>query len=1055
VTVFPPGLMLVLPSALAAAQERGRLMDRTPDGVLLDPRIYTFGRLEAEMSPWFISDRKPIPPLGREMLLGRIIDEEADDSSPSGRTMGPGLRRRLLDLLDQLKLGGVSPETFDRLLLESGRDAARHLARIHARYEARLLDQGLIDHSGIRRAILEGLRSGRVPPCLERIREVNLVGFSRLTPFQTELIGAVSQAVDRVRLEFSGPEWLFELNLEQHPDWPDNPFQESLAALRHLEGLNPAGGGALEIVLRPPRDPSSPAGRWMAAGLFRPWPPEGRAPQAEPGLAVFAAPGRYAEIETIGRRIWDLLDRGVRPESVALALPDLGRTGPMVEDVFRRFRLPLFFRRGEPLAVQAPVRTLLALVRLARSDWERERVLDLLASPFLNLNFDWTRAAGLCARAGVTDERAGGGWEFNLRRLAGNSRKDRADALALLEVVNRLRVRVEPLAGEQTWPEFARAARSLLEELGLDEAVFTRTGPHLARNAWALAALYECLDQMVQAVRQTGLAEEKRSADDLTRDLTLALRERNIGRQGQPASGVQVLNLYDLHGLRFDHLFLAGLNEGDFPRPHPEGVLMDDPDRRALNQAAGAKVLQTSAAQYRQEELLFYHALTAADRQVVLSYSRQDDRGRLRLPSALIDEVLRLWPEGEVQVRQTPLRIAVPPGQALSRDQLIGGLARTVLRNTGPNESPDGDEAGSRDEPSDREILAALKERPEEADRWQDLSRRVRMFQGPPEESGGRVAPERLVPWLGHLKKHEGLPLLSPTRLERYGRCPFAFWAQVVLGLEPMDDTGDEMSVLDEGALVHQVLRDFLSACRDRAWLPLSGRDGEDELLRITAQAVWDRAESSRPVGRLPLWQVRKTGLTRLLARWLTWEKSRGSELSPAHFEWAFGPEGPNPVLTVPFLDGGGLAFQGRIDRIDRDDNLGLVLDYKLSSNQTRYNRLLDPDELGRTSFQAPLYQAAAAQALGLPCSAAWVLLGSLKGPRLSTTPATDDDLFALDPDRRRALAQSGRDNVFNRLEAVWLELTGGRFAPRDRDPDCEYCEFQRSCRTTAGEAEP
>jgi len=910
----------------------------------------------------------------------------------------------------------------------------------------------LTDRAGIRRTVIEGLSAGRRPRILDQVKEISIQKFHRLTPFQLALIKSLAAVVDRVVLHLQAPNWLNSMPLNPDGEWMDNPFSQTWALLRHLESAGAQNSG-LEIILTSPGpDSATPAVDWIRSRLFHPDPEESPPPSGK-NLAVLAAPGRYAEVEEIGRRIWTLLEQGVRPEDIAIGVSDLGVYGPLFEDVFRRFKLPLVFRRGAPLIIQAPVRALLTLLRLAGSYWNRELVLDILASPYLDtgLEIPWARAAELSALAGVTDERAGGGWTENLQRLAArSSAEDQADIKNLLQTIDRLKDLLRPLSRPQTWSDFVAAAAIILDRLQLENRLQADSEPDLHRDALAWAALRQCLNDLAGAAEEAGQAEEFFTAEDLVRYIRLAMEGLNLGQsrpgQGRGNSGIMVLNFYDLHGLGFGHLFLAGLNEGEFPRPGSEARWPDDAQRRLINEKAGFRLLNTSAWEYAQEELIFYFALAAAGHSLTLSYSRSDERGRIRLPSALVDEVLRLWPPGEVPVQELPFQVLPSLPQALTREELIGGLSRNLLT---------GVQGGERE--SALEILAAFLDRPGEAAVWKSVVRRAAMersrelgWSGP---FSGQVEPQALEPWLTQVKKYQNAPLVSPTFFEQYGQCPFSFWAGEVLGLDTLEEPEDEIKLRDEGSILHEILYRFLTRCRDEKRLPFKALPEETQLLLNVAGQVWAEAEQSRALGRRPLWRLRRRAMERTLLKWLELEQQTTGEFRPAFFEWRFGPKEKTPPLMIPLLSGGRLYIKGRVDRIDLAENQGLVIDYKNSHNRGKYPKLLKEEEMGLTSFQMPLYQAAAARAWKRPHQAAFILL---RRPEMTKkSPATDSDLFALDLDRRRVMAERGQVNFFNRLEETWLRLLGGDFNPAPQGESCDYCAFFTVCRAAADRSNP
>src|SRR5439155_44448 len=88
-----------------------------------------------------------------------------------------------------------------------------------------------------------------------------------------------------------------------------------------------------------------------AAGA-RPPPPDG-------SIRVGVGPSRYREVEAAGRAIRARLEQGAPPERIALLARDLGVYGDLIEDVCRRYRIPVYFRKGRPLVANGLVKACL------------------------------------------------------------------------------------------------------------------------------------------------------------------------------------------------------------------------------------------------------------------------------------------------------------------------------------------------------------------------------------------------------------------------------------------------------------------------------------------------------------------------------------------------------------------------------------------------------------------------------------------------------------------------------------------------------------------------
>ena len=156
---------------------------------------------------------------------------------------------------------------------------------------------------------------------------------------------------------------------------------------------------------------------------------------------------------------------------------------------------------------------------------------------------------------------------------------------------------------------------------------------------------------------------------------------------------MRVLGVQDILGLDFDHVFVPGLADTEFPRHYTEHPVLDDDARRALNPAARVvltekfvgvldrrllgKILFTTTDKAREEPLLFFLALEAANQTCVLSYPTRTANGEAIFPSIFVDEVQRHFREvdGQAQVIQHPPALpSVPLPAAVSG---AGGVAPT------------------------------------------------------------------------------------------------------------------------------------------------------------------------------------------------------------------------------------------------------------------------------------------------------------------------------------------------------------------------------------------
>jgi RecB family exonuclease len=202
---------------------------------------------------------------------------------------------------------------------------------------------------------------------------------------------------------------------------------------------------------------------------------------------------------------------------------------------------------------------------------------------------------------------------------------------------------------------------------------------------------------------------------------------------------------------------------------------------------------------------------------------------------------------------------------------------------------------------------------------------------------------------------------MGATALERYGNCPFSFFAQDVLKVkEELEDT-PQIRGLDRGKLVHEILARYY---RDRTQRKqgkqrtqsTQGTQGVEELIGKIAEGVWKELEEELEYVSPGLKdrEIREiAGMAQAVVNAEAAESRHiGSPLTPSSFEWEFGKDHDN-ALEIEVGGDEPLLVRGRVDRVDLDSDRSrfLVIDYKTGGADQVINKIEKGEHL-----QLPLY---------------------------------------------------------------------------------------------------
>ncbi len=287
---------------------------------------------------------------------------------------------------------------------------------------------------------------------------------------------------------------------------------------------------------------------------------------------------------------------------------------------------------------------------------------------------------------------------------------------------------------------------------------------------------------------------------------------------------------------------------------------------------------------------------------------------------------------------------------------------------------------------------------------------------------------------------------VSPTRLEKLAGCPFAYFLERGLGLEPIEeDERDQDAWLDgatRGSLLHELYAAMMRELRRRQQTADPARD----IGWLTARADLALADlrASMPPPSDDVFKRERDGIMRDLGLFLSIEqKTAESGVKPVAFEVDFGGRGeagdeplgqPHPVVVK--LAGSHFLLGGRIDRIDQlEDGTYEVLDYKTGScYRPAYRKVFRNGRL----LQHALYGLAAEKLLRSgPNPKAKVVAGCYSFPTIKGGP----HLLRI---ARPAAAQ-----VTGVLTELLDLVANGAFTASAREKtgeDCTFCKFTPLC---------
>lgn len=480
---------------------------------------------------------------------------------------------------------------------------------------------------------------------------------------------------------------------------------------------------------------------------------------------------------------------------------------------------------------------------------------------------------------------------------------------------------------------YTQRLAGLLEGLQLEQ----KLGAACKQGEVQLAAVAACLrtreawlkllQQLEQDYKRCGREQEKITLSDFRKLLQEALLQAEIVLRHGRQDGVLVTSVINVPGLSFDHVYIMGLRDSEFPQAKNENWIYNDKERGEL-QVAGIS-LPTTAQSYAEDACFFAQTLTAAQKKLVLSWTEEAEHDE----SVYVHAVQSLY---------TNLEVQQPPEQPCSSPQEVERKGRAVdafwlVRQLGS-------EAAPKAAATEQEILGSVTLMAAQAD--------IKRLRRPEGVYNGVLQGKELQ---AAVQKKIG-SLFSPSRLELYAQCPFRYLGEAVWQQQQFAAKEDEVEPAEEGSLLHEVLARFLKP-RLGSKLCEEALETLREELKLTFADVCEDFVQRGKIVESDLWQAEKPRLAALLQRWLNFEyndQKQWSGFTPAAVEWDFSSKNGKP-LELPLTGGKKVRLLGRIDRLDSDGESVFVTDYKRSLAPSR------SDITNGLDLQLPVYLLAAA----------------------------------------------------------------------------------------------
>jgi len=913
----------------------------------------------------------------------------------------------LLRLRDELSMAGTAPEEFYTAAVRLGQVKLQELGEMMQAYDAVLRTQ-FGGHCDALQGLLEALDTPEGRGFL-RGRVVAIDSFMGFTPQELRVLGRVLEHCEAVYVTLCH-------------DRDDDTFEHTQRTYAELRTLAAQADVRVNVPM-------------VCDELHR--------ELREDMLRLTVCEDVEVECSVVAARVKALLREGLRCRDIAIvARNSEGYEQPMFA-ALRRAGVPLFEDRRQPVAAQPLMRMVTAALDIAQHGFSADAVMRWLKAGLTQLDDEeiaLLEEYALLWR--VQGKRWLAAWTAHPKGL-GHRENEHSDLL--LNKLNYLRERVvAPLQAfrealrDCTGFAAAQAVDTLLQAahipIGLKKLRATLPPPQAQELLRIWELLMGLLDQLAD-----GLGEQPVGAARFCGLFGLIVQQQTLGQLPQSLDAVSFGSAERVRLNSPRAVFVLGMNEGVFPQLPAKNSLVSDRERAALTEL-GLQMQDSAAQQLAMERMVVYRTMTAAREQLQISWALRTSSGDELAPSPVLRQLREDFPG--VPVEDAAF---APP-----EDKLHGHSAAFALL--------------CEEQPKRSALYAALHGY---FSAHEGYASRLAALDRTACEQPDRL---RIADAATATALFGGVNYLSPSRVESYARCPFAYYCGYGLKVRARETV--DYNPLLRGDILHRLYERLFTQHSCDALLAMTTEQRAGLVNGALDDYAAEHFAAELPARVTYLFNRLRGIATSVFERMVM--QFHASAFRPVACELRIAPDSPVQPYRVQLSDGSTLRLGGTADRVDcatfDGQRVFRVVDYKTGGREFSLS-----DVSHGLSLQMPLYLLALQQNGYADAQPAGVIYQLAKDPPLNcaTRGRSAEEIarekflaskpagFVLEdsenPHKLPVMSHKDLARVRKEIDRVLGEiahnLRQGEVPALPTKDACDWCEYQSVCGRESGGA--
>lgn len=633
-------------------------------------------------------------------------------------------------------------------------------------------------------------------------------------------------------------------------------------------------------------------------------------------LKIFEAKDPYEECEHIAASIREKIDRGARYSDIAIIARDTDIYAGILDNALLKCKIPHFISKPRASSEFDAVKLIYSALDVISSRYSRDTVLSYMKCGLVDIDRDACDEFELYTETWQLEGRRftdGEIWNMDPLGYTNRPSKDKEERLVKINAVKDrlmppLLLFEEEIKDAKTVKEYAFALVKFLININIEDGIYKKCTAlykigeteKAEEESRIFKIISDALDLLVSSA-----GDAPCDTDSFKNRLSLVLSEARVSRIPSFVDQVLIGNADIMRIGKKKHVYLIGVNQGEFPRIPKDTSFFNDGDKAKLSRF-GITLEENTEFCYSKELFYFTRAFASATESVTLFYTLSDLSYKQTRKADVITNIEKMTDKA---ILPTPISSLPIRERLYSSENAI-----FELRDTGS-----------------QKLKAALFEL--------GFSDAIRETDAPITNDSLHLSEESVK------TMYPGDIYLSQTRIDSFIQCPLSYFLKYSLKLS--ENEAVSFDARNIGSFIHSVFENFFAELKKKGLKPSElSEQGKREITERAARNYvnsLDDSGNSAARTRAVINRLAESAYHVIENLCLELESSK---FTPEFFELPIkdGIEGFPEAAGFTCKDGRRVKVIGNIDRVDLFRNgdaiFVKVVDYKTGQKE------FSPDDL-------------------------------------------------------------------------------------------------------------